>query len=233
MSDANILVIDDEENIRMTLQKTLSKQGYEVETALNGEDGLEKARKSEPDLILLDLKLPGMDGLEVLEKLEDHPASVIMITGYGSVETAVKSMKSGAIDYLRKPFSPDEIREIVSEVLERRKLEPREPEKSDYETCIELAKKMINEKKFEQAEDYLEAALASDPSTGEPFNLLGVILEMRGETTEALKKYRAALALDPSYKPAEQNIERATQFDYSPEGIKLDEETEADTGDKN
>lgn len=232
MSEENILIIDDEKNIRMTLQKTLASDGYEVETAATGQKGLDKANELKPNLILLDLKLPDMEGLEVLKTLGEHDANVIMITGYGSVETAVDSMKLGAIDYLRKPFSPDEIREKVNEVLNRQRLDDKSAEEVDYQTCIELAKKMINQKKFDQAEEYLDNALASDPSTAEPFNLLGVILEMKGKTTEALKKYRAALALDPSYEPAEQNIERATQFDYSSEGIKLDEETETD-GDDN
>lgn len=232
MSEATILVIDDEKNIRMTLKKALSGDGHAVETAASGEAGLDKAEELSPDVILLDLKLPDLDGLEVLKQLEDHPASVIMITGYGSVETAVESMKTGAIDFLRKPFKPDEIREKVGEVLERQQLEAEESEAADYETCIELAKKMINERNFERAEEYLDSALASEPSTPEPFNLLGVILEMKGKPTEALKKYRAALALDPSYEPAEQNIERATQFDYSSEGIKLDEEEETDADEK-
>lgn len=228
MSKADVLIIDDEKNILLTLKKALTGADYSVETATSGETGLEMAEEVDPEVVLLDLKLPGMNGLEVLRQLEDHRANVIMITGHGSVETAVESLKSGAVDYLRKPFSPDEIRDKVNEVIERQGLVEEEPESADYESCIELAKKMINKKKFDRAENYLDSALAKDPSTPEPFNLLGVILEMKGETTEALKKYRAALALDPSYKPAEQNIERATQFDYSTEGIKLDEDQEAD-----
>lgn len=228
MSDPQILIVDDEPNICKTLKKALESEGYEVRAVEDGENALETVDEMVPDVVLLDLKLPGMDGLEVLGELSDVETDVIMITGHGSEETAVQAMKQGAIDYLRKPFSPEEIREKVTELLQRRKIEPVSPREADYETCIELGKKMINRREFERAQEYLEQSLTRDTSAPEPFNLLGVIQEMRGETTEALKKYRAALGLDPTYSPAQENMDRAAPGDRGSEGIKLDEDNEVD-----
>ena len=125
MSQENkVLIIDDEKNIRLTLEKCLTDD-YEVVTAVNGEDALNNFVANEFAVVLLDMNLPGLDGLEVLEKIKeiDKEVKVIIITGYGSVETAVETMKLGAVDYLRKPFTPDEIRDIVKKVIERQKRE--------------------------------------------------------------------------------------------------------------
>ncbi len=224
MSQEKILVIDDEKNIRLTLEKCLAEE-YEVLTAVNGEDGLDKFSQDEFAVVLLDMKLPGIDGLEVLEKIKtEAPATkVIMITGFGSVETAVETMKLGAVDYLRKPFTPEEIRNIVSEVLNRQQEEVETEELSSYDDYLSYAKSLISQQEFEAARDYLEKALSFDSSQPEPFNLLGLILEMQDRSTEAQKKYRAALALDPTYKPAQANLDRASQFGYDKEEIDLDE----------
>jgi len=231
MREIRILVVDDEKNVRRTLQRALDAEGYEVDAAVNGEEGLKKVNDGNYELVLLDMKLPGMDGMEVLRRLSGRGMNVVMITGYGTVETAVEAMKLGAIDFLQKPFSPQEIRDMVADVLQREELETTSPEEADFATCLNLAKKMINDKKFDTAREYLEQAISRDPSTPEPFNLLGVILEMKNEHLEALKNYRAALALDPTYRPAKENLERATQFDYTLKGMSLGEEEE-DGGEK-
>lgn len=224
MSQDKILVIDDEKNIRLTLNKCL-EEDYKVVTAVNGEDGLDKFSQEEFEVVLLDMKLPGIDGLEVLEKIKtEAPATkVIMITGFGSVETAVETMKLGAVDYLRKPFTPEEIRDIVSQVINRQQEEVESEALDSYDDYLSYAKSLISQQKFEAAQDYLEEALSCDTSQPEPFNLLGIILELQDKSTEAQKKYRAALALDPSYKPAQENLDRASQFEYDKESIDLDE----------
>lgn len=104
-----ILVIDDEKDIRFSLQGIFSDEGYEVVEAQNGEDGIEVAKKMQPDVVFLDIWLPGIDGLEVLERLRqifpDLP--IIMISGHGNIETAVQAMRKGAFDFIEKPFSLD------------------------------------------------------------------------------------------------------------------------------
>jgi two-component system sensor histidine kinase/response regulator len=119
-----ILIIDDEEAMRDSCSMILTKDGFRAETAENGKIGLEKARELKPALALIDLKMPGLSGFEVLEKLRDIDPQItpIVITGYATVESAVEAMKKGAYDFLPKPFTPDELRIIIGRALERRKL---------------------------------------------------------------------------------------------------------------
>ena len=110
-ASGDLLVVDDEPGIRRALRQMLEYEGYAVRTAENGLRALELYRDRPADLVLLDIKMAPMDGLEVLERLrvEDPDATVVMISGHGSVETAVEALKRGAFDFLEKP--PD--REVV------------------------------------------------------------------------------------------------------------------------
>jgi len=119
-----VLVIDDEEAMRDSCSQIILKEGMTADTAANGELGLNKIVELKPDIVLIDLKMPGISGLEVLEKLREIDPTVIavVITGYGTVELAVDAMKSGAYDFLQKPFTPEELRRIMRRGLERRKL---------------------------------------------------------------------------------------------------------------
>ncbi|MFW5982108.1 MAG: response regulator [Halanaerobiaceae bacterium] len=209
-----ILVVDDEKNIRLTLEKALSNAGYDVETALNGEDGLEKIKEKKYPVILLDMKMPGMDGLEFLKKINQlkYQTRVVMITGYGNIETAVETMKLGAVDYLRKPFKPQEILDVVERVFERYQLENKEKKADSFADILNLAKAEINKKNFNEAIGVLKKASSIDTEKPEPFNLLGVIYELQKQQAKAMKMYRAALALDPSYHPANENLQRASEY---------------------
>ena len=119
-----ILIIDDEEVIRDSCAQALAKVGNIVKGAENGDIGLELFKEFQPDLVLVDLKMPGKSGAEVLEEIEGMDPNVIkiVITGYATVSSAVDAMKRGAYDFIPKPFTPDEIRLIVSRGLERRRL---------------------------------------------------------------------------------------------------------------
>ncbi len=124
--EAHILIVEDEHNIRMTLAGIL-KSLYEVTLAESGEEALTLTSESAFDLILLDIHLPGMSGLEVLETIQhQHPqVIVIILTGYASVDNAVRAMRNGAVDYLQKPASQDEILESVQAGLIERQRERR------------------------------------------------------------------------------------------------------------
>ncbi|MDH5714906.1 MAG: response regulator [Candidatus Aminicenantes bacterium] len=119
-----ILIIDDEASIRDSCSQVLSKEGYITETAEDGSVGLEKVKKTKPDLVLVDLKMPGISGMEVLESLKEIDPDIvsIVITGYATIESAVEAMKLGAYDYVPKPFTPDELRLITNRGLEKRRL---------------------------------------------------------------------------------------------------------------
>ncbi|SYZ73603.1 Acetoacetate metabolism regulatory protein AtoC [Candidatus Zixiibacteriota bacterium] len=116
----NLLVVDDDKLVNEFLTETLTRSGYLVESVMSGEEALEKIESREYDIMISDIKMKGMDGLTLLKQVKDsHPdLVVIMITAFGTVETAVTAMKSGAYDYLLKPVSPDAIEMLVERVAE-------------------------------------------------------------------------------------------------------------------
>lgn len=204
-----ILIVDDEKNIRLTLCHTLEMTGYSVETAVNGEDALQQLEEQSFDLVLLDLKMPGMDGAEVLAQVNQrHPdVKVIIVTAHGTVDNAVEAMKTGAMDFIQKPFAPQEIRELVAEVLDREGQE--RADKIDYEIFLDLARRSIAAGHFDAALEQVKRAIAKDAARPEAFNLLGVIHELRHERSTAMKNYRIALDLDPTYEPAHTNMNQS------------------------
>jgi DNA-binding NtrC family response regulator len=119
MTRKKILVIDDEDIVRTSCNRTLSPGGFEVKLAINGQEGLRMLTNENFDLVLTDLKMPDMDGIEVLRQIkQDWPdVEVIIITGYQTVDTAVKAIKLGAFDYIEKPFTPDALITAVSKAL--------------------------------------------------------------------------------------------------------------------
>jgi signal transduction histidine kinase len=121
---SRILIIDDEEIVIDSCLAILEGRGYEVVTAPDGAEGLKQAREATPDLVLVDLMMPGISGFEVLEAMRgiDPTIVTIVITGFSTVESAVEAMKRGAFDFLPKPFTPDELRLITDRGLERRRL---------------------------------------------------------------------------------------------------------------
>jgi DNA-binding NtrC family response regulator len=120
MKRNKLLVVDDEHLIRWSLEQNLKKQGYEVVTAGSGEDALRLVREEQPDLVLLDIQLPGISGIEVLEKIKEHDEDivVIMVTANSALENAVSAMRLGATDYISKPFNLDELSIVVKKALE-------------------------------------------------------------------------------------------------------------------
>jgi len=224
MIHQSILIVDDEKNIRLTLSQALETLGAEIDTAANGEEALTKLKGREFGLILLDIRMPGMDGMEVLRQVREirPDIRVIMITAYGTIESAVEAMKLGAVDFLQKPFDPEEIRELISRVMDRDKLD--EHKLADYASYIELVKKCIGDRYFDAAVEHVRKAIFIDPGRPEAFNLLGALMEIRGDRVEAQKNYRAALSLDPSYEPAINNLHRSTSGKWRQTGGILLEE---------
>ncbi len=119
-----ILVVDDEMIVCESVKRILEEEGYEVETALSGKEAFEKMKANPFDLVITDLKMPGIDGMEVLKTFrKEYPDSIIiMITGFSTVETAVGAMKLGAFDYIPKPFTPDEVSIVVNKAIEKKNL---------------------------------------------------------------------------------------------------------------
>ena len=119
MPKHKILVVDDEESMRYFLNRSLKRKGFEVQTVESGEEALEAVKTSPPDLILLDLHLPGLDGIEVLRELRrrDTLPLVLLMTGFGTVERALDAMREGAADFITKPFKTEALLEKIEEAL--------------------------------------------------------------------------------------------------------------------
>ena len=124
MSVPRILVVDDEMIVCESCQRILEEEGYEVEIALSGKEAFEKMKAHPFDIVITDLKMPGIGGMEILKTFgKEYPDSIIiMITGFSTVETAVEAMKLGAFDYIPKPFTPDEVSIVVKKAIEKKSL---------------------------------------------------------------------------------------------------------------
>ena len=140
-----ILIIDDEPAIAKSCERTLSEDGYEVKSVLNGNDGIKLLESENFDMVITDMKLPGISGIEILEYVKEHYPSiqVIFVTGYSTVENAVMSIKKGAIDYIPKPFTPEELLSVVREAsikkmqtLEKIYREDNTPHKFGFDNII-------------------------------------------------------------------------------------------------
>ena len=119
-----VLVVDDKEMMRDSVATTLQRAGFTVLTAPDGTQGLDLVAKKRPDAVVTDMRMPGLSGMELLEKIReiDDELPVVLMTAFGTIETAVKAMKMGAFDYLTKPFEGDELIITVKRAVEHRRL---------------------------------------------------------------------------------------------------------------
>jgi len=182
-----ILVVDDEESMRDSCSKILKKDGFLADTAKDGYTGLEKIEKNKPDLVLIDLKMPGISGMEVLEKIKEIDPNIIpvVITGYSTVESAVEAMKRGAYDFLPKPFSPEELRIIIRRGLERRKL-------ILEKKSLQKEKKLIEENFITMVSHQLRSPLVAIQQYFEVI-LAGMVGEVQEKPKEMILRSRSRL----------------------------------------
>jgi len=216
MKPASILVTDDESNIRMMLRTALESDGYAVEEAANGREALDVIQRSHPDLMVLDLNMPVLDGIAVLEQMKTlamiHKPRVIILTAYGSIPTAVKATRLGAVDFLEKPVTPDDLRQTVRSVLNEPELDAPSgmpsPE-GTYEEAVSRIRRALRLADFENAESML-AKVADRPAkhSAEYYNLVGVLYEAQHKWRLARKCYGKAMRADKKFKPAETNLRR-------------------------
>jgi len=124
---ANILVIDDDASIAESLELYLTEEGHKVRTAMTGTDGLNQYVQEQPDVVILDIRLPDIDGFTVLEDLkeENENVKVIMITAFHDMETTINAMKGGAFDYIHKPINIDELDLAIKKALKSLEMEKR------------------------------------------------------------------------------------------------------------
>jgi DNA-binding response OmpR family regulator len=228
MTKLPILIVDDEKNIRMTMSQSLEPLGFPVETAVNGEEALSRLDSAPCGLVFLDLKMPGLDGMEVLRIIRRKwpRLRVVIITAHGTIDSAVEAMKLGAVDFVQKPFSPGEIRDLAQRVFKREALDA--VESVGYGALIELAKRHITDGMFAEAKATVKKAIAEDPGHPEAYNLLGALFEIDGDHMEAVKFYHAAADIDPTFKTARSNLERISSWgkygpiDYGPDAAQTE-----------
>ncbi|MCF7804947.1 MAG: response regulator [Candidatus Marinimicrobia bacterium] len=208
MAKQKLLIVDDEPNIRLTVTRALESLGVETDTAASGEEALKKVEAGDFQAVLLDLKIPKPDGLEVLRRLrqEQLDIPVVMISAFGSIDTAVEALNLGAVDFLQKPFSPTEIREAVQQALRGKESEPWT--KEQYMDNLREAASLLKSHQLDKAERLIKQALIALPDKPNAYNVLGVLLEYRHLNEEAKKLYRAALGVDQSFTPASKNLDR-------------------------
>jgi two-component system, NtrC family, nitrogen regulation response regulator NtrX len=144
MPKSRILVIDDEAAIRDSLRMTLEYEGYEFLGAATGQEGLALAEREAPDLVLLDVKMPGMDGIEVLERLRHMNESlpVVVVSGHGTISTAVEATKKGAFDFIEKPFASERVLVSLRNALDHRLLRD---ENRSLKKAVEVRHQMVGD----------------------------------------------------------------------------------------
>ena len=215
--DTHILIVDDEPNVRLVFRTALESAGYTVSTAEDGEKALMWLQSHSFDLVLLDLHLPRLGGMEVLECLREtgNDVPVVIVTAHGSVPNAVQAMKLGAIDFLAKPLAPETLRQVVAEVRHRHATpKPQSPMPAEvtaegqFAEDLTRAKRALNRRAFDEAEVFLKQAIALKTDSAEAHNLMGVLHELRHEHDASYREYRAALKADRHYEPAQHNMRR-------------------------
>ncbi|MDY6786918.1 MAG: response regulator [candidate division WOR-3 bacterium] len=208
MKMRKILIVDDEKNILKTIKTALEGDDVSVDTAMNGEECLDLIEQKEFDLILLDLKMPVIDGIEVLKRLSEKDIfiPVVIITAHGTIDKAVEAMKLGAVDFIQKPFSPNEIREIVDDMFERNEVV--EENASTYKDYFQLAKKSAQQREYDKALDYAFKSLNKEEEIPEVFLFIGFIYEVINEHDKAMKYYNATLSIEPGNQYALDRIKK-------------------------
>jgi DNA-binding response OmpR family regulator len=230
-----ILIVDDEENIRLMVRLSLESQGYFIREAISAREAIESIENECPDLVLLDLRMPGGHGMSVLEHLsqwqpERRPA-VIVLTAQGRVSDAVQAMRMGAADFLEKPTTPEQLRLSVATALQDRRRKrasaqppamPQQPSHADVsysQTLVRLQQSVWNGDIY-RTEQVLAECLhkaANDPTY---YNVLGMIFEAGGNARTAKTFYLKAQAVPGGDEAAGRNLQRLQEMELS--GIKAD-----------
>jgi FixJ family two-component response regulator len=181
-----ILALDDEKIVLESVSRILEEENYQVKTCRNGEEALETLKEGGFDILITDLKMPGMDGLQAMESMLeiDPDLSIIMFTAYSTVDSAVKAMKMGAVDYIRKPFTPDQLTELVAKIMNDRKAR---------------MEKRYREDTFAE----IKNAIASTLNLKEVLDLIvqGVVkvMKVKGSSLSLMDKTREKLRIFASY----------------------------------
>jgi DNA-binding response OmpR family regulator len=216
------LVVDDEPGIATTASMMLKGDGWVVDSAGSGERALELLAVSSYDLLLLDLMLPGIQGVDVLKRLtlEPKPPRVVVMTAYGSPDRAIEVMRLGAADILRKPFTPEALREVIASVMAR-ETDPA-VNRREYSEALDAARSRLRAQRIPAASEWAERAVALCPDRPEGYHLLGACNDFLGKQAEAKTMYGLALEADPGYLPSKRNLDRLVFFHGTRGSVELE-----------
>lgn len=183
------LIVDDTKNIRMMLTLCLENEGYQVTAVQDGKTALSMLKNKHFDLVLLDIKMPGISGTDVLKQIWamglDIP--VIIMTAFATVKNAVECTKLGAVAYLQKPFTPDKVRSVLKEISDYKSLD-----NNYYEAWKQKGSKLMMEEKYDEALESFKKCLSINPEDAELYKLLGSAYEKLGKQIEAKLFYTVA-----------------------------------------
>ena len=211
-----VLIVEDEPNVRQVFGIALESAGLELATAEDGAAALKALKKQPADVVLLDLQMPGMGGMDFLRQLREAgiEVPVVIVSAHDALPNVVQAMRLGAIDFLPKPTTPEALRKVVADVLSRAvKLAPPKesaskpaPKVESSAIALTRAKEALNRRAFGEAEAALGQAIAQDSHCAEGHYLIGVLHELRDERHAAYLAYRAALQADPKFEPAKLHL---------------------------
>lgn len=186
------LVVDDTKSIRLLLSTCLETMGYEVSSAVNGEEALKLFETNAYDIAFIDIKMPEISGTEVLRRIRSlgNQVPVVIMTAFGTVKNAVECTKLNAVAYLQKPFTADKVRTVLSEINNST------DNAVEIESCISKSKECIKLGRVNEAYSLLKNALSINPSCGECYKLIGKVYEIEGNVNEAKRFYNIANLFD-------------------------------------
>lgn len=211
----HVLVVDDEKNVRLTLRQALEDLGLTVDTADDGTEALSRLDEADYDLMLLDLRMPGLDGLETLERTRRQASDlpVVIVTAHGTVKNAVQAMRRGAVDVLLKPISLNALRDLVDQVF-REPSTP--PDATPYDEWIQLATWHLRYRRTDAARHCLQEALTQDETQPEAHTLLGLLEGTEGDLDAARRHLEAAVERDGDTATAQLLLDRLGEQDQFP-----------------
>jgi DNA-binding response OmpR family regulator len=208
-----ILIVDDEPNVRLNYRITLELEGYQVDETGLSTEALKKVKVDKFDLVILDMRMPRMGGLDLLAAMRAQRVTTpaIIITAFSDVPNAVRAIQLGASDFLQKPLRPEDLRQVVQEVIARNEQSGKRPEVADFERSASEARRLMEAGDLGAAKGHVLHAIELNTNSPDTFNLAGELAERSGDIDRARKLFEAAIKLDGDNAPAKQGLRRVFQ----------------------
>jgi DNA-binding response OmpR family regulator len=217
-----ILIVDDEPNVRLNYRITLELEGYLVDETGLSTEALKKVKVDKFDLVILDMRMPRMGGLDLLAAMRAQRVMTpaIIITAFSDVPNAVRAIQLGASDFLQKPLRPEDLRRVVQEVLTRNDQSGKKPELADFARTASEARRLMQLGDLGAAKGHVLHAIELNTNSPDSFNLAGELAERTGDVERARKLFEAAIKLDGNNLAAKEGLRRVFQALHPAESAK-------------